>query len=269
MQQNPKAKAIIYKSTDKVHTNTSNINSFPIKIISQHIEILHEHPPSLVSLDLPLKYSNLHLSSAVLLVINHHFCFAIPAHHVKVVHYRNHRQRAQEHEHGPEDPQHQRHRSVEQPVPDAVQDPPLLQEVHHVARRHEGGSGASWGRRVVSVEAGGRGGVDEEVDLVDEADGEGVAEEGEEEDDEDGDVLESHHELSVGPKHGVSEGLLHAVGAADDGCQAAAEEDGGGGHQGRPHDHVPSRLDGQDALLLIVLCMNMKYNKIVLFKILN
>lgn len=97
------------------------------------------------------------------------------------------------------------------------------------------------------------GSVDEEVELVDEANGEGVAEEGEEEDEEKRDVLEGHHEVPMCTKYRVCEGLLHAVRAADDRCQARAEEDGCCRHQSRPHNRVTDRLDCKDVLLVIVL----------------
>jgi len=167
-----------------------------------------------------------------------------------MIQYWNHTERAQEHQHRPEDPQQERHCRIEQPVPDAVQDPPLLQEITDVVRRDEG---RRRGFLVFIVIVVGDGGVDEEVDEVEEADGEGVAEEGREEEGEEGDVFQGHHELPVGAEDGVCQGLLHAVGAAEDGRQAGGEEDGGRGHQGRPHDRVADRLHGQDVLLLVVL----------------
>jgi len=167
-----------------------------------------------------------------------------------MIHYWNHAQRAQEHQHRPKYPQQEGNCSIKQPVPYAVQYPALLQEITDVVRGHEGWRGLF---AVLVVTVGGDGGVDEEVDEVEEANGEGVAEEGEEEEGEEGDVFQGHHELPVGPEDGVRQGLLDAVGAAQDGRQAGAEEDGGRRHQGRPHDRVPDRLHGQDVLLLVVL----------------
>lgn len=80
-----------------------------------------------------------------------------------------------------------------------------------------------------------------------------MAGEGEEEEEEERDVLERHHELAVGAVNGVVERLLDAVGAAQDGGEGGAEEDGGGRHQCGPHDRVPEGLDGQDVFLLIFL----------------
>ncbi|KAF7817165.1 uncharacterized protein G2W53_031134 [Senna tora] len=50
------------------------------------------------------------------------------------------------------------------------------------------------------------------VDLIDEPDGEGVTEEREEKEGEEGDVLESHHELAVTAVECVVQWLLQTVG---------------------------------------------------------
>lgn len=61
------------------------------------------------------------------------------------------------------------------------------------------------------------GDIDEEVHLVHKPDGEGVTHEGKEEDQEEGDILQGHHELPMGAVDCVVERLLDAVSAADDG----------------------------------------------------
>lgn len=145
---------------------------------------------------------------------------------------------AEENQHRAENPEQQRHGAVEEAIPDRIEQKAPLEEVRDVVRRDGGAvSGA----------------VDEEIDLVDEADWEGVAGEGEEEEEEERDVLERHHKLAVGAVDGVVERLLDAVGAAEHGGEGGAEEDGGCRHQRRPHDRVPEGLNGQDVFLLIIL----------------
>lgn len=111
-------------------------------------------------------------------------------HKIQIIQHRHHRHRAQEHQHRPKYPQHQRQRRVEQPVPHRVQRKAPLQQLRHVIRRHDA-AGAL--RRA----------IDQEVDLVGEPDRERVADEGEEEDEEEGHVFQRHHELAVTPVHGV------------------------------------------------------------------
>ncbi|KAL7001848.1 hypothetical protein U1Q18_002996 [Sarracenia purpurea var. burkii] len=159
---------------------------------------------------------------------------------VKIVKDRDHRDGAQENEDRPENPEEERERGVEEPVADGVEREAFLEEVGDVVRR-DGGA-------VVVL-----GTVDEEVDLVHEANGESVADEGEEEDEEERHVFQRYHKFPLGAVDGVVEGLLHAVRAADHRRQAAAEEDRRRRHQGGSHDRVPERLDGQDVLLVVVL----------------
>lgn len=157
---------------------------------------------------------------------------------IQIVEEGHHGKGAEENEERAKNPEQQRHGTVEDPVPHRIQQKPPLEEVGDVVRGDYG-----------AVD----GAIDEEIDLVDEADGEGVAGEGEEEEEEEGDVLEGHHELPVGAVNGVVERLLDGVGAAEDGGEGGAEEDGCGGHQRGPHDRVPQGLDGQDVFLLIFL----------------
>lgn len=111
-------------------------------------------------------------------------------HDVQVIEHRHHGDGAEEHQHGAEDPQHERQRRVEEAVADGVEREAPLEQLRHVIR----GDDAVGGLRRA---------VDEEVDLVGEADGEGVADEGEEEDEEERHVFQRHHELAVRPVYGV------------------------------------------------------------------
>ena len=113
----------------------------------------------------------------------------------EVIKKRNHHDRAQEHKHRSKYPKHQRQRRIEQPITHRVQNKSSLQQLRHVLLRryHHLLIQLLWRKRS----------VDEDVDLVDEPDRERVREEGEEEDGEDCDILESHHELPVSSVNGV------------------------------------------------------------------
>ena len=140
-------------------------------------------------------------------------------HEIEIIQQQHHGNVAEKHEHGPKDPQNQRQRMVEEAVPEGVEPKPSLEQLGHVGRVDDAG--------VIFV----GGAVDEEIDLVDEDDGEGVADEGEEEDEEERHVLERHHELPVGAVNVVVQRLLDAVRAADHRCQPRAHQDRRRRHQ--------------------------------------
>ena len=181
---------------------------------------------------------------------------------VEAVEYGDHDHGRQEGEERAEDPEQEGHAGVEEPVADEVEREAALQDVADVVpggRQREaagGGEGGGGGVGVGVVGAGGEvaaGGVDEEAGLVEEADGEGVAEEGEEEEQHERHVLERHHVLAVRAEHGVAQRLLDGVGAAQHRRHARAEEDRRRRHQRRPHDHVPHRLHHRHRVLGVVL----------------
>jgi|UniRef100_A0A804UE10 hypothetical protein len=172
---------------------------------------------------------------------------------VEAVEYGDHDHGGQEGEERAEDPEQEGHPGVEEPVADEVEGEAALQDVADVVpggrqrEAEDGGVGVGGGG-----EEAGRG-VDEEAGLVEEADGEGVAEEGEEEEQHERHVLERHHVLAVRAEHGVAERLLDGVGAAQHRRHARAEEDRRRGHQRRPHDDVPHRLHHRHRVLGVVL----------------
>ncbi|OMO61958.1 hypothetical protein CCACVL1_23121 [Corchorus capsularis] len=100
----------------------------------------------------------------------------IRKHKVKIIKHRHQSDRAQENKHGPENPKQKRKGSVEEPIADSVQKETLFQQLGDVVRSDNAG--------------GVRRGVDKDVDLVNEPDGQRVAEKGEEENAKDGDIFE-------------------------------------------------------------------------------
>jgi hypothetical protein len=176
---------------------------------------------------------------------------ALHVHDVEVVEDGDHDRGRQEGEDWAEDPEQERHAGVEEPVADEVEREAALQDLADVV---PGVRQAEVAASVVGMGGKeGAGGVDEEAGLVEEADGEGVAEEGEEEEQQQRHVLERHHVLAVRAEHGVAQRLLDGVGAAQHRGDARAEEDRRRAHQRGPHDHVPKRLNHRHSVLPVVL----------------
>jgi hypothetical protein len=174
---------------------------------------------------------------------------------VEVVEDGDHDHGRQEGEERAEDPEEERHPGVEEAVSDEVEGESALQDLGDVvpAGGRQAAAGAALRVRDVSGWEEAARGVDEEAGLVEEADGEGVAEEGEEEGEQQRHVLERHHVLAVRAEDGVAQRLLHSVSAAQHRRDARAEEDRRRRHQRRPHDHVPHRLHHRHRVLRVVL----------------
>jgi hypothetical protein len=166
--------------------------------------------------------------------------------HVDAVQRGDHGRGAEAGQDGAEDPEQERRAGEEEPVADEVEQEAALEDEDDVVPV-DGGEAERGvrGRR--------RERVDQEGGLVERADGEAVAEEGEQEGAEQHDVLERRHGLAVRAEHGVAQRLLHGVGAAQHGGHAGTEEDRRCAHQRRAHQHVPDRLNRQHRLLLVVL----------------
>jgi hypothetical protein len=145
--------------------------------------------------------------------------------HVHVVEYRDHGHGAYAGEHGPGDPEQEGRAGEEEPVAGEAEQEAPLHDVGDVFGRDAGEVQVRRRRERVDQEGG----------RVERADGQAVAEEGEEEDGEDEQVLERHHVRAVRAEDGVAERLLHGVGAAQHGRHARAEEDRRRAHQRGGH----------------------------------